>query len=382
MKRFLTILAIFCLAACGWTAAEGAALEEKALALGGSSLCFPAVTGMEDAALETQINAQIRADLHVDEYLARMNALISDEQRSITVTWSGEIAGGVFSCILEAEGSVKPPRVSHAWTWSNIDLRDGHEITLRELFTDMEAARERIEEYLEDTVAPEMSPHLGNSELTPMPEGFRLEKTGLTLLYDAERLSTLSDRAGAVKIGWNELREYADWTEDGILSRIGAADMAVLTEESRDRLRETAASGQLPDIPVKIGDSVKEWTDRMHLLNDPEEFAGGRMFALEGAPFRNVLILSDAVDSRWDESRVQGIRIDRGCIWGLCIGTTAAEEWHQLLGEPDDTVVFDAEDAENYRTVPGACDYYEYGEYRLQLQYGEDGILAGITLTE
>ena len=53
-----------------------------------------------------------------------------------------------------------------------------------------------------------------------------------------------------------------------------------------------------------------------------------------------------------------------------------------LLGEPENTVVLDAETAELERTVAGKCDYYQYGNYRLQLQYGEDGILAGITLAE
>ena len=156
--------------------------------------------------------------------------------------------------------------------------------------------------------------------------------------------------------------------------------MVTLSEDSTERIRAMAESGQLPDIPVKIGDSVKEWTDRARLLNDPDEYAGGRMFALEGAAFRGAWILSDAVSSRWDDSVVQGIRMDRGCAWGLCIGETAAEEWHMLLGEPENSAVFDAEGAEQYRTVPGKCDYYVYGDYRLQLQYGEDGILDGITL--
>ena len=384
MKKLLTLLAGICLAAVMITGAAGEspAIEEKALELAGSSLRFPAVSGMEDAALQETVNARIREDLGVDGYLQRMNALISDDGRSIEAAWQGGIAGEVFSVLMKAEGAVKSLRSSHVWTWSNVDLRDGHEITLDELFTDAEAAREWMESYLEDTVAPEMSPHLGNSELTPLPDGFVLEKTGLTLLYDADRLSTLSDRAGAVKIGWNELREFTDWSEDGIPARFGAAEMAVLTEESAALIREMTESGQLPDIPVKIGDSVREWTDRTHLLNDPEEYAGGRMFALEGAAFRDVYLLSDAVSGSWDESRVQGIRADRGCFCGLCIGETAAEEWHQLLGEPDYTAVLDEEAAESARTVPGSCDYYLFGDYRLQLQTDTDGILAGITLAE
>ena len=384
MRKLLALLAGICLAAAviPYAAAESAALEEKGLELAGSSLRFPAVTGMEDETLQEAVNGRIREDLGVDGYLQRMNALISDDSHSITVSWSGAVAGDVFSGLLDAEGAVQSLRPGHVWTWSNVDLRDGHEIAREELFTDADAARAWMETYLEDMVAPEMSPHLGNSALTPLPEGFRLEKTGLTLLYGADRLSTLSDRAGAVKIGWNELRAYTDWSEDGIPARIGAAEMAVLTAESAGLIREMTESGQLPDIPVKLGDSVKEWTDRAHLLNDPEEYTGGRMFALEGAAFRNVYLLSDAVSGDWNESRVQGIRADWGCFCGLCIGETRAEEWHALLGEPDYEAVLDGEAAEGARTVPGTCDCYLFGNYRLQLQADTEGILAGITLAE
>ena len=383
MKKLLTVLTVICMAAA-WTAglAEGAVVEEKALELAGSSLRFPAVSGMEDGDLQEAVNVRIREDLGVDGYLQRMNAVISDDTRSITVNWEGGIAGDVFSALLDAESAVANLPGSYTWTCSNIDLRDGHEIEFGELFTDEQAAREALESYLEETAAPELSPHLGNSALTPLPEMFMIGPTGLTLLYDAKQLNTLTDRAGAVKIAWNEIRDQADWSEDGIPARIGAAEMVNLTEDSVPKLREMTESGQFPDIPVKLGDNVKEWTDRLHLLTDPEEYSGGRMFAPEGAAYRNVYLLSDAVNSSWDESLVQGIRMDRGCVWGLCVGETKAEDWHALMGEPDYTVTLDEEGAEYARTVPGTCDYYLFGEYRLQLQADTDGVLASITLAK
>ena len=382
MKKFLAVLAVICLWATAvvGVAGEGITLEEKALELAGSNLSFPAVEGMEDESLQEAINRRIREDLGVDGYLQRMNALISDDAHTITAGWSGGILGDVFSGVLEAEGAVKSLRGGHEWRWSNIDLRDGHEIAFGELFADEAAAREAIETYLEETVAEELSPHLGNSAVTPLPEGFRMEQTGVTLLYDAEQLSTLQDRAGAIKIGWNEIRDVADWREDGILARIGAAEMVTLTAERAEDIRKMTESGKLPDIPVKIGDSVAAWTERTGLLHDPEEYSGGRMFALEGAAFRDIYLLSDAVDSEWDQSFVQGIRADRGCFWGLCIGETRAEEWHSLLGKPDDTAALDEEDAEGARTVAGVCDYYLFGAYRLQLQADTDGFLASIAL--
>ena len=73
---------------------------------------------------------------------------------------------------------------------------------------------------------------------------------------------------------------------------------------------------------------------------------------------------------------------NRALFWGLCIGETAASEWHELMGEPDYTADLDEEAAEYARTVPGTCDYYLFGEYRLQLLADTDGRLAGITIAK
>ena len=378
----LCLAAVLMIGISGTAAAGTAVTEEKRLELAGSSVSFLAVSGMEDEALQQQVNARIQQDLRIQELLTRINALLSGSERSLTARGSALLAGDVYSGVLEAEGAVESLRNTHRWTWSNIDLRDGHEIALSELFTDEEAARTAIESYLEEQVAPELSAHLENSELTPLPEGFRLESTGLTLLYPAEQLSTLSSRAGAIRIGWNEIREWVDWSEDGIPTRIGAKEMADWTEASVTGIREMTENGTLPDIPAALGDSVKALTDRYGMLTDPDEYAEGRMFALEGGSFRNVFILSDAITGNWDESAVQGIRVERGCIRGLCIGETEQNVWRQALGEPDSTVTFDAETAETYRTVPGICDYYEFGDHLLQLYCGEDGLLVSITLTE
>ena len=76
MKKLLSILAAVCLAAAQGTAGgEAPALEEKALELAGSSLRFPAVSGLEDQALEETVNSRIREDLRVEEYLQRMAAI-------------------------------------------------------------------------------------------------------------------------------------------------------------------------------------------------------------------------------------------------------------------------------------------------------------------
>lgn len=381
IRKILCVATILALAA-GPALADGVSLTEMSLALGNSVVRYPAADGIADETLRQAVDEQMKTGLDTDTYLNRMMTLISEETLRIETAWEGAVLGDVISCVVSAEGALADSRSTHRWTWTNIDLRDGHEITLDELFADGEAAREALEEYLDFEVAPELSAHLANSELTPLPDGFRLERTGLTLLYPVNRLSTLRDRAGAVKIGWNEIREYLDNGEDGIPARIGAAEMMTLDDKSADRIREMAESGRLPDIPVKIGEGLKALTDHYHLLTDPDVYEGGRLFALEGACFRNVFLMTDFLSEKWDDSIVQGIRMDRGCAWGLCIGETAREDWRAALGEPDAETGLEAEKAEANRMEPGACDYYNFGDYQLRLYCDMDGVLSSIVLTE
>lgn len=379
-RKILALAAAMALAVIpAW--AEETTLTEKSLELGNSGIRYPEIAGLADAALQQQVNEQIQVDLGVDGYLQRIMALISEESLRVDAEWDGAVLGDVFSAVLSAEGALDNARSTHRWTWSNIDLRDGHEIRFGELFTDEESAWAALEEYLDWEVAPELSAHLGNSELTPLPDGFRLEKAGLTLLYPVTSLSTLKDRAGDIRIGWNEIRDILNLEEDSIPGRIGVPEMIILGENSADRIREMAESGQLTDIPVHVGDGLKALTDRYHLLTDPDVYEGGRQFALEGGCFRDVYLLTDYVNEQWDDSIVQGIRMDRGCAWGLCVGETRREDWREILGEPEYSTVLDEDMAEAWRREPGECDYYRFGGYQLQLYSDTEGTLVSITLT-
>ena len=118
------------------------------------------------------------------------------------------------------------------------------------------------------------------------------------------------------------------------------------------------------------------------MLTDPDGYEGGRMFSLEGGDFRKVYLLTDDLNRDWEHSVVQGIRADEGCAYGLCIGETKRDEWLDALGEPDSEAEISDEKAEANRIVPGKCDYYSCGNYRLQLYSDEDGTLVSVVLTE
>ena len=364
----------------GGNAGGFAAVEEKGLALGSCELAYPEVTGLADEALQAAVNERILADTDVPKYLDRISQLISSG--TLTVRWLGGVYGEIFSCSVYAEGAVVSPRYDYIWTSANIDLRDGHEITLEELFTDPAKGLEAVTEYLEWNVAPELSAHLLNGNVTPLPERFALTGRGLILLYSRDQWTTLSDRAGDLMIGWNEIEEHLDLSEGSVLWRAGVPASLTMTEESLDALREAAEAGAIPDLPVRLGGSVREAVETWRLLNDPDGWEGGRMFALDGGRFRNVYLLTDDLTEDWDQSVIQGIRLDGGCLFGLRIGQSRAEEWHQELGEPEMTVAFDAEKADAWRTVPGTRDYYDWGGYRLQLHSDAEGVLVSVILTE
>ena len=127
---------------------------------------------------------------------------------------------------------------------------------------------------------------------------------------------------------------------------------------------------------------MQELTDRYHLLTDPDGFEAGRLFALEGGCFRGVYLMTDDLTRSWENSKVQGIRMDQGCLWGLCIGETMRDSWFSILGEPDGSAEVDEEKAEANRIEPGTCDYYSCGEYQLRLYSDETGILISVILAE
>lgn len=387
MKFFRMIRQILCLSmilavfVTAGTAETAFSVEDTGLDLNEAiSIHYPTLTGTGDKALIGRINDLIREKCGIGGYLTRTAHLISNG--SLRTEWTGGILNDVFSCAVSAIGAVENTRTTHVWTAATVDLRDGHEILLDELFTDGEAAREQIEAYLEDTVAPDLSAHLLNSELTPLPDTFLLEASGLTLLYPVGQLSTLSDRAGDIRIGWNVLKDVLDFSEDSIPSRIGVTEMTVLSGESAEKIRAAAAEGSLTGIPAGIGDSMQALTDRWHMLTDPDGSEEGRLFSLEGGCFRGIYLITDDLGRSWEQSVVQGIRMDQGCLWGLCPGETRRTDWLSALGNPDGTTEVEEEKAEANRLVPGTCDYYRCGNYLLRLYSDENETLVSIILTE
>lgn len=382
-KSLLCVLCICCLLAGTGAMAEEAApaLLDKGLTLGGGSVAYPEVTGMADAALEQTVNDRLLASGDIENRLNRLALLISSPV-GLKVSWQGGITGDILSVVYSAEGAVTDDRPTHVWNAVNLDLRTGADVTFADLFADESAARAAMEELLQYTIAPDMSAHLQNSELTPLPEQFGIDAAGLTLYYPIAQLSTLSDRAGAVTLRWYELRNLLK-TEDGsVLDRIGAQAMITLDKSSAQQIRDAAATGRLPGIPLTVGDPVQDAVDRLRLLADPDLYEDGRMLQLEGSACRGAYLLTDSLHEDFSQSVIQGVRADNINLFGLCTGETTQRQWRDVLGEPDATVTLDADKADAYRLPQGQSDYYQAGDFRLRLHADTEGTLVSISVTK
>ena len=385
MKLWNGVRRAFCAAAaCAMmmtgAAAETPALEEKSFELGESRITWPAVTGLEDQEKEAAVNEIIQTEGRIQDYLARVSQLISGGK--LTTEWTGGIYGDLVSVSFLTEGALRTLRNESERTAVNLDLEDGKVLSVTDLMKDPEAGMEALALYLEDQVAPDLSPMLLNSAVTPVPDCFRMDESGVTLLYPSEQLCTLEDRAGEIHLAWCEIREWLDESEGGIPDRMGVPELLTFGEGSAERLMNLAGTGRITGIPVTIGEKLKGLTDRYGLATDPDVYEGGRMFSLEGGCFRRVWLLTDFLSEDWEDSVVQGIRMDRGNWAGLCIGTTERKTWQMILGEPDTSVTITGEKAELNQTTPGTWDYYTCGDYQLRLQSDTEGILSSIILTE
>lgn len=355
------------------------AVTRQGLELGEGYVYYPQVEGMEDTALQQTVNETLLAASGAEALLTRL-ALTMHSPTPLQVDFTHQLLGDALSVVVKAHGPVVNDRATQVWYTANIDLTTGQAITLDDLFTDPEAARLAMEESLEWGLAPQLSAHLRNCQLTPLPETFGLSASGLTLYYPLAQLSTLSDQAGKVSIKWCELLEHLKLGEGSILQRIGAEAMLTLDESSAASIREAAESGMLPGIPVKLGDSVQKAVDEYKLLIDPDLYENGRMIRLEDGAFLDVYLLTDSLTDSWENSVVQGIRADQINLYGLMTDVTTQAQWRAILGEPDASVEVDDTKAELNRILTGYSDYYNFAGVQLRLHANDDGVLASVFL--
>ena len=383
--RFIAMLLVFIMtlgALNGALADSALTVNDAGLELGAGSVHYPQLTGFGDPLLEATVNQAILDAGAIGARLDRLALLIGQEE-SIKTTYAYDaeaFAGGVFSCVFDTTGLVDSMRGTHVYTAASIDLTTGMPVTLADLFVDKAAAVAAIEALMWDSVAPELSAHLQNSELTPLPDVFTISDTGITFWYPIRQLSTLSDRAGAVTVLWCEVLEHLRLGEGTILRRIGAE--ANVAPGTKEQLTAALAGRAIPGVPAVLGGSMQALTDTYRMLADADFYEGGRLFQLEDSAFRGVYVLTDALTEEWDNSVVHGVRADRVNVCGLMCGATTIDQWRAMLGAPDATVTLDGDAADAYRLTAGTSDYYTIGDDQLRLHADESGVLRSLFLMD
>lgn len=354
-------------------------LMDQGVDLPGGSVHFPTLTQFPDEKLSTQIQQSILAAGNIKSYLAALPVL-NHEENKLDVSWRGFLQRDLLSIWFHASGDAVSNQPPHRWMSLSVDLSDGHTVQLNELFKDWTQTATFLTQYLTEQVSPSLSAHLQNTQIVPVPDMFYLSEAGITLLYPFDQLSTLADRSGAVTIDWGTLSPYLQLEPGSLLARSGLDAMVTLSESSAERLLHDATEGKLSGLPIQLGEPVQPLIDRYHLLVDPDLYDSGRMVLLDDALFRDIWLLTDKLSDSFENSVIQGIRMDRGCLWGIFIGETTQADWRTVFGEPESSFSLDEEEAEASRLVPGTSDYYQAGPHQLRFHADDDGILRTIIL--
>lgn len=384
-RSAIVILMAFMLCIPAWAAsAEGSAVSVKDVRteIGDAVVAYPQLEGMSDADMQSAINDDIVTNADITSHIVTLVTL-GDSVWGLEVDYEAHIIGDVFSTVISAKGKQPDGRNGHSYTALCYDLRTGKRLTPADIFTDQGKAAVFIEEVLEDSLSQELSSYLEYYQLAPVPlDSFTLDADGVTFWYPNDQFAYLSEYSGACELGYSELRELLIADPGGVPARVGAFAEALSPDEARKAIMTAVKEGKLPHIPVTLGEPMSEVIDRYRLLRTPDDFPGGRYYRLEAPKLRDIYIISDSMRSsyEWDHSVVEGLRVERGELYGLVIGSSMRDNWLSVLGEPQEVIVYSRSMAYDFALPPGQSDVYILDGGTLSLHADESGILRSIRL--
>ena len=381
-------IALLCLAALLLLPANGLAqsasvtVEDVRTQIGENYVSYPQLKGMRDEAVQAKINDDIVMSAGVTDHLLSLVTL-GDSAWGLQVSYQVLFnRDGVFSVLLNAEGKMPSNRQGQRYTALTYDLQTGERLTLNQLFANVPDTLTKMLEKAEKSLEAELANGYNeNCNLSPIPQtAFTLDEDGITFWYEAEQLQLLSGDSGALQFRYDELQNELIQSKDALPARLGLLAQPLTSQEMGRQIMESVKAGKLPHVPVSIGDKMTTIVERYHLSRTPDAFPGGRYFVLEAPAFRDILVISDAIQSGYDHSVVEGIQQKRGGLAGLLIGQAVQADWRSALGTPDESVPMSDSMAYDYSLSAGEYDIYHYGSYELRLYADENGVLTAIQL--
>ncbi|MBQ9325872.1 MAG: hypothetical protein IJ246_08880 [Clostridia bacterium] len=379
VRRLCALFLYGFLMLCLFSARADFTLQDQSLELGIHRLHYPVAQSEEDPLEAAALNVRMQEALDIPGLTLRLSQVL-DATVPLTASWEMTGNDAILSLVLSAEGPLDSSRFAHRWHTLNLTAAALDTITWTDLFAEPEKAFACMEAQIADEILPELSAHLMHADLLPLPDTFSLSPYGLTLYYPMERFQTLSDHAGAVSFAWYELRDFLLLDPGSILDQLqvnmhlGAID--------REALYHALESGDIPGIPVRLGEKLTDVFARSPMAQDPDLCESGRLYVTEDSRMRGVSLLTDALSLRdYTDSTVQGIRTTRCNLYGLITGSTSRDQILSALGEASSTLLVTPDMAESMRWVPGTLDIYTLPSCRLQLLTDSEGILQMIALT-
>ena len=356
-------------------------VQEVKTEIGENVVAYPQLAGMADEAVQSAVNNAIVEKADIAQRMVTLATLPADGS-GLTVTYDAYLGAGIFSTAIHAHGVMENGRSGDTVTALCFDLTTGRALTLSDLFTDPLSATAAMESILTDTYADELSSYLENSELTPLPtDNFALDADGITFYYPYRQFALLSGYAGAAQFYYDELTDFLLKDPAALPTRLQAFPSALSDQAALAAINDWVKQGRLPHVPVALGDAIPDVISRYRLLREPDQYPGGRYCQLEAPLFRQVLVLTDALTTGFENSQVTGLMSFRADLCGLRAGQTPRERWHELLGEPENTVTYDAAQAADYSLPAGTADYYAIEGRQLMLYADADGLLYAVRLT-
>ncbi|MBE5801875.1 MAG: DUF4163 domain-containing protein [Clostridiales bacterium] len=347
---------------------------------GTNRLSYPQLSGLADPEIQKAINDDLFLSANLAAHMVTFTTLADKSPWGLVVSYEEYITGDVASFVISADGKMPNGRKGQINTALTYDLTTGKRVTAADLFTDVAEAQAWMEEEAVRTLGEEISEYTDSGVLLPLPvDRFTLDAYGITFYYAAEQFATLSGKAGACRFDYTELAAYLRSDEGSLPVRLSILPPEMTAAEQKTAIEEALSNGKIEQLPISLGDNMTGIVDAYGLKRTPDEFPGGRYFVMEHPMFRNILLISDSMQSGYEHSMLQGIQLRRGAFCGLKIGQSQRDDWQKLLGEPDDVILLTENMAYDYNLPTGTCDLYRRGS-TLRLYADESGVLVAVQL--
>ena len=311
----------------------------------------------------------------------RESVYTDDRVISLGLIWQGRQADGTDGC--SAYGLT-------------LDRETGAELTFGDLFADADAVAAAMEEIIERDIVWELSDYMEYADLLPIPRDcFWFDEAGFTVGYSDERYRYFSGKSGTVHFSWYELAPFID--EESPLyayAQPQPADAQAIADcVAAGRFGDEVAS-ELPPTRrtwiayerdygsgLAVGDLMGDALSELTLLADPDYTRESMVYLFEDSGLRGyALEIPRYADTPEGETPISAVRASRISWHGLTTGVSTREEIAQLLGEPEQTLAYDSQDAAYAMLSPGESLLYAFGGNVLEAHLDEGGVLSCLIL--